>query len=73
MVQIVKEYNEAAANFRTVVIDSPQQIIQCASSDTPDGTRCADLQYPRPKLCKVATPREIVGLSKAMSGRKTNT
>eukprot|EP00957_Ditylum_brightwellii_P093453 7117049-Ditylum_brightwellii.AAC.1 len=72
MVQIVEEYNEAVADFWTVVIDSPQQIMQHAPLDTSDGTRSADLEYLRPKLRKVATSRGIIGTSKAMSGGKTN-
>ena len=35
MVQIVKEYDEAAADSRTVVVDSPQHTLQHALLDIP--------------------------------------
>eukprot|EP00957_Ditylum_brightwellii_P042668 3230512-Ditylum_brightwellii.AAC.1 len=72
MVQVVQEYDEVAADFKTVVMDSPQHTSQHAPLDTPDGTKYADSQYPWPTPQNVATPRGVVGMLKVMPGKKTN-
>eukprot|EP00957_Ditylum_brightwellii_P070259 5337571-Ditylum_brightwellii.AAC.1 len=72
MVRIVKEYDEAATDFKTVVVDSPQQPSRHAPLDTPIGTRHADPQHPRLSPQKVDTPRGVGSMLKAMSGKKAN-
>eukprot|EP00957_Ditylum_brightwellii_P135531 10333977-Ditylum_brightwellii.AAC.1 len=72
MVQMVKEYDEATADFKTVVIDSPQHISRHTPLDTPIGTRHADPHHPRLTPQKVATPRGVGDMLKAISGKKTN-
>eukprot|EP00957_Ditylum_brightwellii_P169603 12909441-Ditylum_brightwellii.AAC.1 len=57
MVRIVEEYDEAATDFKTVVVDSPLHTSRHAPLDTPSGTRHADPQHPRLTPRIVATPR----------------
>eukprot|EP00957_Ditylum_brightwellii_P048108 3651943-Ditylum_brightwellii.AAC.1 len=61
MVRIVEEYDEAAADFKTVVVDSPQLTSRHAPLGTPIGTRHANPQHPRLSPRKRDTPRGVGG------------